>query len=550
MQQSVNPTNGPKANGTALQIGIINSISGYRASCLLIRNDNAEKGAKSFRSAQIGALVKIETEGNSTAYGFVDSLTLHVESPDKIESSYAVAEIELFGEIVHRSSNGPAKFTRGVSVYPVLGAAAFTVTHADMATIYSKPNSWHLEIGRLYQDADQPAYLVSQEFLCKHSAILGTTGSGKSCAVTLILRSLLGAHPNGHVVLIDPHGEYASAFEGISEVVTTHTLQLPYWLLNFEELCEVLCSKDPINRAREAGILKDYVVAAKHDFMRGVADAPLITVDSPVPYRLANLLKRIAEGMGKLDRPDSTLPYLRLTTAIEAYQADRRYAFMFAMGLAVRDNMAQILSRILRIPVSGKPVTIIDLSTIPSEIVDVVVSLLCRVVFDFAVWTERSESVPVLLVCDEAHRYVPSDETKGFEPTKRAMARIAKEGRKYGVSLCLVSQRPSELSEAILSQCSTVFALRMASEKDQDFVRRTLPESASALLNTLPALRFQEAVVIGEGVTHPMRIRFLDLDEKYRPHSASANFPKAWEADHNDDGLVDRVVHRWRTQQR
>jgi DNA helicase HerA-like ATPase len=223
---------------------------------------------------------------------------------------------------------------------------------------------------------------------------------------------------------------------------------------------------------------------------------------------------------------------------------------MFASGVTIRDSMAQIVSRLLRIPVDGKPVTILDLSAIPSEIIDVVVSLLCRLVFDFAVWSKREEAIPVLLVCDEAHRYVPSDDTGGFEPTRRAISRIAKEGRKYGVSLCLVSQRPSEISETVLSQCSTVFALRMASEKDIKFVRGALPEAASALINTLPALRYQEAVVIGEGVTHPMRIRFNDLDPRFRPLSSSANFPQAWETDLDGNAFVADVVDRWRRQQR
>src|SRR6202008_2127536 len=135
------------------------------------------------------------------------------------------------------------------------------------------------------------------------------------------------------------------------------------------------------------------------------------------------------------------------------------------------------------------PVPIFDIAVVPSEIVDVVVSLLCRLVFDFALWSEGEGAIPVLLVCDEAHRYIHADESQGFEPPRRSIARIAKEGRKYGVSLCLVSQRPSEISETILCQCSTVFALRMSNEKDQNYVRRTLPESAAGLLNSLPALR-------------------------------------------------------------
>ncbi len=537
----------PLPASEARPIGRVVSISGYRCSCLLTER-GADAELTAYREAQIGSIVKIETEKGTATFGFINSVGLQIANAQG--GGHAVAEIELFGEIRGGAGGEAPRFTRGVSVYPVLGATVAAASHADMAVIYARPDSWHLEIGRLYQDDNQPAYLVSQEFLCKHSAILGTTGSGKSCAVTLILRELLKAHPNGHVLLIDPHGEYAPAFNDMCELVTTQNLQLPYWLLTFEEICEVMCSRDPISRSRESGILKDIIVAAKREFAGNAPNAPLITVDTPVPYRLSGLMQRLTDGMGKLDKADGSIFYLRLITQLEALQADRRYAFMFGGGLTVRDNLAQIVSRLLRIPVEGKPVTILDVSAIPSEIMNVVVSLLCRLVFDFALWSDREVSVPVLLVCDEAHRYVPADEASGFEPTRRAMGRIAKEGRKYGVSLCLVSQRPSEISESVLSQCSTVFALRMASDKDLSFVRGTLPENASALLNTLPALRHQEAIVIGEGVTHPMRIRFRDLDAQFRPQSASANFPVAWEIDHDLEGFVTAVVERWRRQQR
>ncbi len=229
---------------------------------------------------------------------------------------------------------------------------------------------------------------------------------------------------------------------------------------------------------------------------------------------------------------------------------DSRFAFMFG-GLAVRDNMTEILSRIFRIPVAGKPITIFDLSGVPSEIVDVLVSLLCRTIFDFALWSERGAGVPVLLACEEAHRYVPRDQTAGFGPTRRAISRIAKEGRKYGVSLCLVTQRPSELSQTILSQCNTLFALRMSNDQDQEFVSRALPESAASMLNALPALRTQEAIVVGEGVSLPMRVRFDELDEANRPLSDTADFSSAWSraVEPGADFVAD-TLERWRHQSR
>ncbi len=525
------------------QIGVVTSVSGFKLSCLVFGPSTPDGADAAYATAQIGALVKVPTL-SSTAFGFIASLNFEYAGTDV---QIAVAEIDLLGELTGRAGDAAARFTRGISIYPVLGAPVFTATAEDIKLIYAKPNSWTLQIGSLHQDADTPAYLMSQEFLAKHSAIVGTTGSGKSCALTLILRTLLTAHPNGHVVMLDPHGEYATAFDDIAELITPDTLQLPYWLLSFEEIVEVLCSSDPVARSREAPILKEVIVAAKQDFLGAGANVAALTVDTPTPYRLTSVLQRISDAMGKLDRPDSSLPYLRLMTTMENLRKDPRYDFMFE-GLTVRDNMTEIISLLLRIPVSGKPITILDISAVPSEIVNVVVSVLARLIFDFALHSDREEAIPILLVCDEAHRYIPRDESQSFEPTRRSISRIAKEGRKYGVSLCLVTQRPAELSEAILSQCSTIFALRMNNERDQKFVRSMLPDDAAGLLNVLPTLRQREAIVVGEGVAHPMRIRFSELAPNHRPKGEAANFPEAWQKDVKGRDFIGKIVERWRHQ--
>jgi hypothetical protein len=524
------------------QIGVVTQVSGFKLSCVIFGPSTPDGADAAYATAQIGALVKVPTL-SSTAFGFIASLTFEFAGTDM---QVAFADIDLLGELTGRG--GDAKFIRGISIYPVLGAPLFNATGEDIKLIYAKPNSWTLQIGSLHQDADTPAYLMSQEFLSKHSAIVGTTGSGKSCALTLILRTMLTAHPNGHVVMLDPHGEYATAFDDIAELITPDTMQLPYWLLSFEEIVEVLCSTDPVARSREAPILKEVIMAAKQDFLGAGVNAATLTVDTPTPYRLTSVLQRISDAMGKLDRPDSSLPYLRLMTTIENLRKDPRYAFMFE-GMTVRDNMSEILSLFLRIPVSGKPITILDISAVPSEIVNVVVSVLARLIFDFALHSEREEAIPVLLVCDEAHRYIPRDESQSFEPTRRSISRIAKEGRKYGVSLCLVTQRPSELSESILSQCSTIFSLRMNNERDQKFVRSMLPDDAAGLLNVLPTLRQREAIVVGEGVAHPMRIRFADLADNHRPKGEAANFPEAWQNDKKGRDFIGKIVDRWRNQQ-
>ena len=178
-------------------------------------------------------------------------------------------------------------------------------------------------------------------------------------------------------------------------------------------------------------------------------------------------------------------------------------------SLTVYDGMAQILGRMFRVPVNSKPITILELTGLPTEIVNVVVSVLCRMTFDFALWSEGQ--VPVTLVCEEAHRYVPANPNFGFEPCKRAIAKIAKEGRKYGASLCIVTQRPAEIDPTILSQCNTVFALRMSNDRDQEIVKSAIADTGSGLLEFLSALGQREAIAFGDGVTLPVRIKFDEL---------------------------------------
>jgi DNA helicase HerA-like ATPase len=366
----------------------------------------------------------------------------------------------------------------------------------------------------------------------------------------VILRSILDEHPHGHVILLDPHNEYAKAFADKAELLNPSNLQLPYWLLNFEEIAHVLMGGQGNEHSfAQTAILKDAILRAKKLFAGESEEDGYTTVDTPVPYRLSDLSAALKESMGMLNKAErSTSPYLSLIARIESLRVDRRYAFMFS-SIAVRDTMRQVLAQLLRIPVDGKPITIIDISGVPSEIVDVVVSVLFRLMFELAIWSERGAAPPMLLVCEEAHRYVPQEDGAGFAPTKRVISRIAKEGRKYGITLCLVSQRPSELSMTSLSQCNTVFALRLSNEHDQAFVARALSENARWLVDSLPSLNTQEAVVVGDGVTVPVHIRFKDLPREHRPSSFDRSFSTAWRAE-ADPQFLDRTIDRWRRQAR
>jgi DNA helicase HerA-like ATPase len=491
---------------------------------------------------RVGGMVKIGL-GARTVVGTIGE----VQSDGGSSSAGRVFVVDLLGELTAgATSNARPQFTRGVSHHPIPGEPVFTANAAELDAIYDEPSAGNITVGSLHHDEQRAALLLTDDLLNKHFAVLGTTGSGKSCAISLILSAILAKHSNAHVVLFDPHNEYAPAFGDRAEVITVDNLNLPLWLFNLEEAVNVLV-RGGSAREQESQtiILKDAITWARRHYAGYDRLPTAITVDTPVPFRIHELLRFINEEMGRLGKPDTSIPYLRLRTRIESLRDDRRFSFLFA---SEEDTLADLVGRLLRLPVDGKPLTIVDLSGVPSEIADVVVSILCRVMFDFCVWSDRETMPPVLLVCEEAHRYIPAKERAGFAETARIVTRIAREGRKYGISLALISQRPSELSETALSQCGTVFALRLGSDADQEFIARTLPDVARGMLRALPSLPTQQAIVSGEGVRIPMRIRFDDLPEARRPHSESAEFSKAWQTDSADRSFLEDGIRRWRAQ--
>ena len=490
----------------------------------------------------IGDLVAMAA-GSGRAFGVVNGLRQGRRGEDG-----PAAEIQLLGEIA-RGQRQPL-FRRGVRAFPALDAEIVRVGREETAVVYAPPAAAHVRIGQLRHDPDLPACLATDSLLGKNLAVLGSTGSGKSCAVAVVLQVLLDAHPFAHVLVVDPHNEYAAALGERALRLDPGNLELPYWLLTFEEIAVVLTSGEDGRAYAEGAILRDAIVRAKHLYAGPTAaENSHITADTPVPYRLSDLSAVIEAGMGNLNKPEGAAAYRHLLSRLASVREDRRYGFMF-QSLYLRDNLDAILGRLLRLPVAGKPVTLLDISGVPSEVVNVVVSLLCRLIFEFALWSEREHSPPLLLVCEEAHRYVPRDGLPVFEPTRRAIDRIAKEGRKYGVSLCLVSQRPSELSTSSLSQCGTVVALRMSNERDQQFVRNALPDGFDWLIGALPALGTGEAVIVGEGVTVPMQVQFRQLDPAEQPASQTPAFSRSWSSDGEDPAFLRRTIARWRLQQR
>lgn len=494
---------------------------------------------------RIGAMVKTRS-GDQQVIATIANVQVEGNAPSLRHLFVA----DLLGEIV-ATAEGTSEFRRGVSLHPVPGAPVLAATEADVRAVYTRPALSSVDIGTLFHDPTRAAFVLVDELLAKNFAVLGTTGSGKSCAVALILSAILAGFPQAHIIVLDPHNEYAKAFGELAELVDVDNLRLPLWLLDFEEALGVLIRGGTVQEQEaQAIILKEAMLRARRRYAGETVLAGSITVDTPIPFGVADLLRFIDEAMGRLDNPDSSAPYLRIRTRIESLRDDRRYTFMFSERLVARDTLAQTVGRLLRIPVAAKPITIIDLSGIPSEIADVVVSMICRLTFDFSVWSERERMPPVLLVCEEAHRYVPAAANVGFAAATRAITRIAREGRKYGVALALITQMPSELSALALSQCGTVFALRLGYHLDQRLIATALPDAARGMLAALPSLRTQEAIVFGEGVRLPMHIRFGDLPHDRQPRSDSAKFSTAWQKESADLEFLNEGVRRWRQQSR
>jgi hypothetical protein len=530
-------------------LGRVATVDGARATIAVAHeaaHDAAHASGGDGDRLAIGRLVAISS-GASQVIGLIYAAKAGASAPQSDAAS--VVSVELVGEIAER--DGGRVFDRGICHYPPVGAPMRPVTTDDLATIYSRESADSVVVGHLAQAPAIDAQVALSEMLNKHFAVLGTTGCGKSSAVALLLNQVMAVSPATRVLMIDPHNEYRHAFRETAETISPKNLHLPFWLFNFEEIVDVIYRRRP-GVEEEIAALADLIPMAKAKYAQKADRSTLLlkreaeeggyTADSPVPYRMSDVLAEIEEQIGSLDGKDNRPMLRRLKARIHSVSSDTRYQFMFS-ARTIEDTMANLLASLFRIPMHGKPITILELAGFPAEVVDAVVSVICRMAFDLGTWGEGQ--VPVLVVAEEAHRYVPADGRLGFGPTRRAISRIAKEGRKYGVHLGVVTQRPGELDPTILSQCSTVFAMRMANERDHAIIRSAVSDAASSTLESLPSMGNREAIAFGEAVPMPMRVRFSSLRPDQLPHSPS-NRPAPMMADQDSARFVQDVVRRWR----
>ncbi len=462
----------------------------------------------------VGQLVSIKV-GFNRVVGLTCRVDVVRDNWDINGSNEVHIQLELVGEIIHGGEGVQDKFSSGIANYPQMGCIAHRIRSADLAIIYKSEGETVVKVGQLTQDQSVDAKIEVDSLLSRHFAVVGTTGVGKSTSVTLLMRKVIKARPDIRILMLDPHNEFATAFPKDSVVVDSTNLLLPFWLFTLDEFSEVVFrGQDGFDS--EIELLRDLIPLAKEQYrsdsdkangnlVKKKGGKSTLTADMPLPYRLVDLLKIIDDRLGLLEGK-AEKPFLKsLQYRLESISNDPRFRFMFDPGPG-RDIMASIMSRIFRVPQEDKPICVLEMSGLPTEVVNSVVSVLSRMAFDLA--ANSDGAIQTLVVCEEAHRYIPADEKAGFWPTRQAIARIAKEGRKYGVFLCIITQRPGELDPTILSQCNTVFAMRLGNERDQEIIRGAVTNGAKSTISFLSSIANRECIAFGEAIQTPMRMTF------------------------------------------
>ena len=535
---------------------------------------------------QFGSIIKIHF-GRRLIYGYVSRLRMKADfnrergiAADE-NSSARVIEADLFGEGEWKNTAGEwnLEFERGVSTFPLPQQGMYLTPRNELADVFGRGGEMSLELGEHVGSGGTPCYLDLDELLGKHTAVLGSTGAGKSSAVAAIVHSLL-QHGDGcsfplwkpRIIILDPHNEYGSAFPGHTRLSTDEgTLALPYRMLDLEETIALIIGKTEFAATSQTNIVKNALIAARRE---GAAVLGLnpdeITVDSPVPYLLGDPtgLDNLGSRGGTLDingfvgqingqRPTDSRDkskhdeFNKVIRKLESLLRDSRLKFMMQPWTGLREDgqLSRVLHQFLG---EGDAVCIFDLSGVPNEVAGAASSAVARTLFATKLWQsneERSKS-PVLLVCEEAHRYVPDRGDAQYAAARHAIQRIAKEGRKYGIGLMLVSQRPSEVDATVLSQCNSWVVLRITNDSDREHVRAILPDSLVGLTKVLSGLRQREAIVVGQATALPSRILIRKLEQSQLPRSNDISFSNGWRSPHMDEAALAAIAERWQMKER
>jgi uncharacterized protein len=499
---------------------------------------------------------------------------------EQVEVQRDIVRLVLVG--TYRSAAGDlgGTFKRGADSFPQIDRECHLIEGDNLQALMStfaaglKPEQ-QLQLGHFVADAKAAAIADGNRFFQRHAALLGSTGTGKSWTVALILeRAAALNHPN--LVVFDMHGEYSPLASGVNAIAQAlrvagpgdldapadDALFLPYWLLNAEEMLALILDRSDQNAPNQAARFLKHVRDLKRETLDAAGQtevAATFTVDSPVPYELVELLARLqaddeemVEGVNKPIKGPFNGTLTRFIARLHSRTDDRRYGFLFKPPPAASDYgwLVSQAQRLMRSDNDVAGIKIIDFSEVPSDVLPVVAGVLARTIYDVQFWLDEDDRTPICFVCDEAHLYLPAAESSGAVEGRAlaAFERIAKEGRKYGISLLVVSQRPSDVNRTILSQCNNFIAMRLTNDQDQAVVRRFTSESLAGLVDVLPLLDVGEALLLGDAMLLPTRMK-LDRPA-ICPASATRDFWTDWGTREPNKEAIAGAVEAFRRQVR
>lgn len=520
------------------------------------------------RKAHVGRLVtlKLASAVETWLIGMIDKVikTTGVQDDDKEtneeetgttgESVINTVKLTLVGTVKWDAKNSKYIFSRSITQVPGIDSECFVFQHKPLEKFMSilseeGKRGKSLEFGKYSMDESATAFLDGDKLFQRHAALLGSTGSGKSWTVASILEQAAKL-PSANLVAFDLHREYRKLsyarhlrIPGPEELGKTSNdlLYLPYWLLNAEEMQSMFIDRSEFSAHNQVMVFQDAVIEQKKEYLIQNKKNHLLesfTLDSPIPFSIEKVIQKIKDlneemeaGARGLKQGKFYGQFSRLLTRIRSKLTDKRYGFMFqAPPLEHRyETMAITSAKLMDYHLEGAHVKVIDFSEVPSEILAVIVGLVGRIIYQVQFWTDQKKRRPLAFICDEAHLYIPKKDDRNpvERRTVEAFEKIAKEGRKYGVAMMIVSQRPSDVSPTVLSQCNNVIALRLTNADDQNTVKKLMPESLESMLDVLPIMDIGEALVVGDAVLLPTRIRINPPREE--PLSETVNFWSEWQ---------------------
>jgi len=515
------------------------------------------------RKARVGQLVALRLTGAVEAWliGIIEKVSKsvgqeQVKEPIEIpqETTINNVRLTLVGTVKWDAKKQKSIFSRSMSHVPDIEAACHILRDKQLENFMGvlsvegeKENS--LELGKYTIDENAKAFLDGNKLFQRHAALVGSTGSGKSWAVASILE-MAAKLPSSNLIVFDLHSEYRELsyarhlrIPGPEElgISSDHLLYLPYWLLNAEEMQAMFIDRSEFSAHNQVMAFQDAVIQQKKATLSRLDKTDVLaafTLDSPIPFSIGavidtlnNLNEEMEQGARGLKQGKFYGQFSRLLTRLRSRLSDKRYGFLFQAPDSEHqyDTMGNIAGKLMDYATKSAQIKVIDFSEVPADILPVIVSLVARIIYQVQFWTDHDKRHPLAFICDEAHLYLPDKEGQNPIVTRaiEAFEKIAKEGRKYGVALLVISQRPSDVSTTILSQCNNVIALRLTNAEDQNTVKKLMPESLESILDALPILDIGEAMVVGDAVLLPSRIRINPPVEK--PLSTTIDFWTEWQ---------------------